>query len=205
MTKIGFIFECGPQGADKQVCEYLASQLRSDVQLVSRTLDNKPNLLTDAGKVAASLLADRCACVMIVWDLRPAWPDKKNKPCRYDERQALLQALAQAGIAATKPVYLVCIEQELESWVLADEKNISDFLSTPAHPYSAKQVSKPDRAPNPKAVMMNHFKLARGSRYDDKIHAVKILSQNPPNWKRLRRSASFARFESKLVACGVQT
>lgn len=203
MTKIGFIFECGPQGADKQVCEYLASQLRPDVQLVSRTLDNKPNLLTEAGKVAASLLADGCNCVLIVWDLRPAWPDKKNKPCRYDERQTLLQTLAQAGIAANQPVYLVCIEQELESWVLADEKNISDFLSTAAHPYLAKQVSKPDREPNPKAVMMSHFKTARGSRYDDKIHAVKILSKNPPNWKRLRRSASFARFERKLVACCV--
>lgn len=205
MTKIGFIFECGPQGADKQVCEYLASQLRPGVQLISCTLDNKPNLLTDAGKVAASLLADGCNCVLIVWDLRPAWPDKNIKPCRHDERQALLQALAQAGIAATQPVYLVCIEQELESWVLADEKCISDFLSTAAHPYTANKVSKPDRVQNPKSVMMSHFKAARGSRYDDKIHAVKILSRNLPNWKRLRRSASFARFESKLVACSVQT
>lgn len=201
--KIGFIFECGPQGADKSVCEYLASHLHPGVQLISRTLGNKPNLLAEAGKVAAKLLADGCRCVLIVWDLRPAWPDKKNKPCRHDERQALLQALAQAGIAVTQPVYLVCIEQELESWVLADEKNISDFLSTAAHPYLAKQVSKPDRVQNPKSVLMSHFKAARGSRYDDKIHAVKILSKNPPNWKRLRRSASFARFENKLMACGV--
>lgn len=203
--KIGLIFECGPQGADKQVCEYLASQLRQGVQLISRTLDNKPNLLAEAGKVASKLLADGCAGVLIVWDLRPAWPDKNNKPCRHDERRALLQALAQAGIAATQPVYLVCVEQELESWILADEKNISDFLSTAAHPYSAKQVSKPDRVQNPKSVMMNHFKAARGSRYDDKIHAVKILSRNLPKWKRLRRSASFARFENKLMACRVQT
>ena len=201
--KLGLIFECGPQGADKQVCEYLASQLRPGVQLISRTLDNKPNLLAEAGKVAAKLLADGCTCVLIVWDLRPAWPDKNNKPCRHDERQELLKALVQAGIATTQPVYLICIEQELESWVLADEKNISDFLSTAAHHYTAKKVSSPDRVHNPKSVMLNHFKAARGSRYDDKIHAVKILSQNSLNLKRLRRSASFARFESKLMACGV--
>jgi len=203
--KIGFVFECGPQGADKMVCEYLARQLRPGVQLVSRTLDNKPNLLAEVGKVAVKLLADGCACVLIVWDLRPAWPDKKNKPCRHDERQELLQAMAQAGIAANQPVYLVCIEQELESWVLADEKNISDFLSTAAHQYTVKKESKPDRVPNPKSVMLNHFKTARGSRYEDRIHAVKILSQNPLNLKRLRRSTSFARFESKIVACGVST
>lgn len=204
MTKIGFIFECGPQGADKQVCEYLANQLRPGAQLILRTLDSKLNLLTEAGKVAASLLADGCNCVLIVWDLRPAWPDKKNKPCRHAERQAVLKALRQAGITVTQPVYLVCIEQELESWVLADEKKISDFLSTAAHPYSAYKVSKPDRVPNPKSVMLNHFKMARGSRYEDRIHAVKILSQNPLDLKKMRRSASFVRFESKLMACGVR-
>ncbi len=203
--KIGLIFECGPQGADKQVCEYLASQLRSGAQLVSRTLDNKPNLIAEAGMVAAKLLADGCVCVLIVWDLRPAWPDRKNKPCRYDERQALLQALAQAGITATQPVYLVCIEQELESWVLADEKCISDFLSVATHLYAVKKVSKPDRVKNPKSAMIDHFKTARGWRYDDKVHAVKILSKNPPNWRRLRRSVSFVRFENKLMACGTHT
>ena len=201
--KIGFIFECGPQGADKCVCEYLASQLRPGVQLVSRTLDNKPNLLSEAGKVAAQLFADGCQCVLIVWDLRPAWPDKKHKPCRHNERLAVLQALAQAGITVTQPVHLVCIEQELESWVLADEKNISDFLSTPTRQYTAKKVSKPDQVQNPKSLMMNHFKTARGVRYDDRIHAVKILSQNPPNLKKLSRSPSFARFENKLKSCGV--
>ena len=61
--KIGFIFECGPQGADKLVCEYLASQLRPEVKLVSSTLDKKPNLLAEAGKVAVKLLADGCQCV----------------------------------------------------------------------------------------------------------------------------------------------
>ncbi len=201
--KIGLIFECGPQGADKLVCEYLASQLRPGVQFVSSTLDNKPNLLGEAGKVAARLLADGCMCVLIVLDLRPAWPDKKNKPCRHDERQVLLQVLAQAGIAVTQPVYLVCIEQELESWILADEKNISDYLSTAAHPYTANKVRKPDEVQNPKSAMMNHFKQARNWRYDDKVHAVKILSQNLPNWKKLSRSASFKRFGNKLMACGV--
>ena len=199
--KIGMIFECGPQGADKQVCEYLASQLRPGLQILSRTLDDKPNLLAEAGKVAALLLEDGCNCVLIIWDLRPAWPDSKHKPCRYDERQVLLHALAQAGITATHPVYLVCIEQELESWILADESSVSGFLSTATHHYSVSKVRCPDRVISPKAAMMNHFKQARGDRYVDRTHAYKIISKNLPNWNRLRRSDSFARFESKVLGC----
>ena len=42
---IGLIFECGPQGADKLVCEYLAGAILPGVELSSRTLDNKENLL----------------------------------------------------------------------------------------------------------------------------------------------------------------
>ena len=194
---IGFIFECGPQGADKQVCEYLASQLRPGQKIVSRTMDNKLKLLEGAASVAKRLLQEGCDRVLIVWDLRPAWPDKKDKPCRAKERQTLLDALAKEGLQKA-PVYLVCVEQELESWLLASDHAISAFLSTQAHPYHAKPVKKPDQAPNPKAVMNNHFSAARGMRYEDRVHAAKVLKAATLDWKRLRRSVSFARLESKL-------
>jgi hypothetical protein len=111
---IGFVLECGPQGADLLVCEYLARSIRPDMAFSSRTLDNKENLLRDAGKVAGQLLKDGCRCVLIVWDLRPSWPDKKSTPCRTNERQHLLTAIEQAGLPASAPVYLVCDEQLLQ-------------------------------------------------------------------------------------------
>ncbi|MCC6133825.1 MAG: DUF4276 family protein [Gammaproteobacteria bacterium] len=194
--KIGFIFECGPEGADKQVCEFLAREICPEITPVSRTLDNKPRLLQDCGLVAAKLLEERCKRVLIVWDLRPAWPGKKS--CRKVERDAVLASLAKAGIAG-KPVFLVCVEQELESWLLADELKISAFLSTVAHAYEAPQVRKPDRVPNPKSVMMNHFRTAKGRRYEDRTDAIKVLRAADTDLKRLRRSGSFARFESKLI------
>jgi hypothetical protein len=197
-VKIGFVFECGPQGADKQVCEYLAGKLLPKASFVSRTLDNKANLLSQTGEVAAALLRDGCARVLVVWDLRPAWPDKKHKPCRHHERAALLDSLAKAGIAK-RPVFFVCIEQELESWLLADEAKLSAFLSTDAHPYDVKRVKHPDRAPQPKASVLKHFKTARGWRYEDRVHAMKIVCQGEPDLRKLRRSISFARFESKLL------
>lgn len=197
MSKVGFIFECGPHGADKQVCEYLAKQVRAEITPVSRTLDNKANLLRDAGRVAAELLIDGCERVVIVWDLRPAWPEKKEKPCRRIERLAILDAVDKAGVVG-KPVYLVCVEQELESWLLADETKITSHLSTPAHTYTARKTKHPDRVPNPKSVLINHFREAGRGRYDDRIHAIKVITSNEINLKKLERSVSFARFSDKL-------
>ena len=199
--KIGLIFECGPQGADKQVCEYLVRQLKPGAVVVSRTLDNKANLLKEAGQVAAQLLADSCDCVLVIWDLRPAWPDKNNKPCRKQERDALKLSLNNANVPAGARVYLVCVEQELESWLLADERKLSGYLSTKAHPYKVNKIPKPDRNMQPKAAVNNHFKTARGTRYDDKVHAVKVIATGELDWKRLRRSDSLARFESKILGC----
>jgi hypothetical protein len=195
---IGFIFECGPQGADKPVCEYLAGHLRPGETFVSRTMDNKLKLLAGAAPVAKQLLDSGCLRALIVWDLRPAWPDKKNKPCRAKERQTVLDGLANEGLE-NAPVFLVCVEQELESWLLASDHAISEFLSAGAHACKANSVKKPDRMPNPKAVMNNHFTAAWGARYEDRVHAIKVLKAAEPDWKRLRRSVSFARFEAKLV------
>ncbi|HPG61129.1 MAG TPA: DUF4276 family protein [Casimicrobium sp.] len=198
---IGFIFECGPQGADKQVCEYLATEITGHTHFKSRTLDNKPKLLSDAGPVARQLLGDGCCCVLIVWDLRPSWPDKKDKPCRKMERDAVLKSLHDADVPHNAPVYLVCIEQELESWILAARDSLSAYLSTAAHPYVAPRMRRPDDEKNPKSKVISIFRKERGLTYDDKVHALKILRAAPVKLPRLRDSLSFARFEEKLRRC----
>lgn len=199
--RLGLIFECGPQGADKQVCEYLIQHIKPGTKVSSRTLDNKENLLRDAGKVAKQLLQDGCSCVLIVWDLRPAWPDMKQKPCRHAERQVLLSILAEAGMLPHAPVHLICIEQELESWLLANENAIAALLSTDAHPYPVSRIKKPDRESKPKTTLIRHFKHARGWRYDDKVDAIRVLKAADVDLARLRRSTSFGRFENKLNQC----
>lgn len=198
--KLGMIFECGPQGADKQVCEYLARHLRGNNEIASITLDTKANLLRDAGATAKQLLADGCCCVLIIWDLRPAWPNKK-KACRANECGAVMQALRDAEVGDAAPVHLICVEQELESWLLANDRAASALLSTDTHKYVVKRTKKPDRIPQPKAVLINHFKSARGWRYDDKIHAIRILRAAPVDLIGMRKSASFDRFEQKLLDC----
>ena len=59
-------------------------------------------------------------------------------------------------------------------------------------------MKRPDREANPKAAMNNHFMAARGTRYEDRVHAIKVLKATVLDWKRLQQSASFARFERKL-------
>lgn len=198
--KVGMVFECGPQGADKAVCSYLASALREGIEISAVTLDNKDNLLRDAGKVVRQLLAEGCRCVLVIWDLRPAWPTP-GRPCRANEVARIEKSLRDAGVPTNASVHLICIEQELESWLLASEHALSALLSTPTHAYRVPRVRHPDRARQPKADVIAHFKSARGRRYDDKVDAIRVLRAAPLDWQRLRRSESFARFEQKLRAC----
>ncbi len=54
--RVGFIFECGPKGADVQVCQNLVARLKPEIEFVSRTLDNKPNLVNECDPVTDVLL-----------------------------------------------------------------------------------------------------------------------------------------------------
>lgn len=98
-------------------------------------------------------------------------------------------------------MHLICIEHELESWLLANEKAIAALLSTAAHPYPMSRVRRPDTVAKPKAAVIDHFRNARGWRYDDKVDAIRVLRAANVDLARLRRSTSFARFETKLYSC----
>ena len=54
--RIGFLFECGPDGPDVKVCRHLVALMDCDVKFVPATLDNKRNLVAQCGTVARVLL-----------------------------------------------------------------------------------------------------------------------------------------------------
>lgn len=111
--KIGFIFECGHEGPDVQVCRYLVQMLDPAIKFVPSTLDNKKKLVEDCGTVAKILL-DECEKVIIVWDLYPAWRERGMRPCRHEDRQAIFRSLQAENVDLSK-VFLVCIQEELEA------------------------------------------------------------------------------------------
>ena len=91
--KVGFIFECGRDGPDYKVCQYLLGKLNGNIEMVARFLDNKQRLLSECGAVAAQLLTT-CSRVVVVWDLVPPWGT--GKPCRHEDREQAFQSLKDA-------------------------------------------------------------------------------------------------------------
>lgn len=195
--KVGMIFECGPKGADGKVCKHLTRLIDPDIQIKPEFLDDKKKLIDECGRFAAKLLAKGCDRVVIVWDLRPAWPDKNQKPCLKNDRKSILDSLKSAGADMTK-VFLVCIEQELEAWLLVDERAINKVLSTDIRQIKINRVRNPEHIKNPKKHMDKIFRNHIGRRYDHLVHA-KEITQAVTDLNRLRRVATFRRFACKVA------
>lgn len=196
--KVGMIFECGPDGADKKVCEHLVHMLNPDIEIApSVTLGNKPNLLCECGIAAAQLLADGCDHIVIVWDLHPPWREKKQPPCRKEDRAAIIDSLTNAGVTSPH-VYLVCIEEELEAWLLADGRAISAVLSRPTRLVKVKDRKNPDGIQKPKTQLNKIFQENTGRPYVDRQHA-KMIVEKLEDLNKLRRSVTFVRFAEKVA------
>ena len=199
--RVGFIFECGPNGADVQVCRNLVARIRPEIEFVPRTLDNKPNLVRECGPMSGVLLQD-CVHVVIIWDLYPAWRERGIRPCRYQDRQDIFQSLTDAG-ADQNRISLVCIREELEGWLLADKRALQTVIAGMKHPHQVgriKNYGSPDSIQKPKTKLIQLFQreLGRGRRYIDYQHA-KMIVEAIPDLQRIRRSVSFQRLSDIVV------
>ena len=196
--KVGMVLECGPLGADLQVCEYLAKQVNPDISIESVTLDNKQNLIEECGHSTASLLELGCERVIIVWDLCPPW--SREAQCLKEDRKQILKSLQDAGIdprIVESKVGLLCIKEELEAWLLVDKRAILKVLKQ----YCSK--AKVKHQPNPeynrlKKRLNNIFYDNIGRKYDDRDHAIQIV-KSMKNLKKLKKIGSFSRF-ARMVA-----
>jgi len=201
--KIGLIFECGPKGADKKVCEILIKKLNPEIQTKSITLDNKPNLVQKCGASAKQLLdTEKCDRVIIVWDLYPAWRIGGEKPCRKEDCDAVLRSIDHAGVDRTK-VHLICITEELEAWLLADGRAISTTLSRPTKKIKISDTKKPEQVKNSKKALSQIYEKNIGRKYSDLTDAEKI-AKNIPDFTKISRSASFCRFAIKSTDINIK-
>ena len=198
--KVGFIFECGPEGPDVQVCGHLVHKLDPTIEFVSSTLDNKKNLVENCGAVAKVLL-NGCEKVIVVWDLYPAWRERGVKPCRHEDRHAIFQSLKAENVDLNK-VFLVCVQEELEAWLLADHRAVTAMLQPLKRPHPVSRISRfsnPDSIRNPKKILTKIFtqELGPSRRYVDYRHAL-LIAREIADFGRIRRSNSFARFAFKV-------
>src|ERR1700723_697443 len=80
--------------------------------------------------------------------------------------EKVLSGLHTAKVPA-EVAHLVCIERELESWLLYDHKMLECVLSKPTHPVTVPKQKNPHRQKNPKALMTTLFRILGGEVYVD--------------------------------------
>lgn len=199
--KVGFIVECGPEGAETKVIPYLARMIDDTIEADVVPLGSKPGLKRECGGWVRAMLDRGCSCVLVVWDLLGDWGEYERKGCRHDDRAEIAESLKGAGLnPADNRIRLICIEKMLEAWLIADERALSAFLSTQAHPVPVLRKKRPEHMPNPKAALIALFERSgsRIRRYEDRQHAIRI-AKLLPDLARLQRLQSFRRFEAKLT------
>ncbi|MDO9543341.1 MAG: hypothetical protein Q7J98_13620 [Kiritimatiellia bacterium] len=181
---------------------HLARALDPSLDVVDPVpLDDKKRLRRECGQWAKALLDRGCARVLIIWDLLPDWGEYEGKGCRHDDKEQIAQSLRSAGLRPTdRRIRLVCIEKMLEAWIRADERALSAFLSTAAHPIGVKRYKDTESLSDPKSALIELFRKSGSPirRYVDYKHAIKIV-RLLPDLNRLRRSESFRRFKAKLT------
>ena len=195
--KVGLILECGSQGPDEQVYRHLAHRLGLDIELACVPLVNKRRLVLECGRAVVDLLRDGCERVVIVWDLYPPWAQPGETHCRGRDREEILGTLHRTGVASSS-VYLVCIEKELEAWLLSDARALRAVLSTRSRQARVSAQRRPEHIGNPKAALCRLFQQNGRGLYNGTVHAIKIVKAMP-DLNHLRRCPSFVRFAEKLT------
>lgn len=197
-SRIGVIAEGLPDLA--VAADFITRLLRRDLRVEPRDrrdLAPKPILLRQAPAVAAALLEAGCAHVVILWD-SAAFGNQKSPPeqqvaqlwSECDRLDADRRARGQRPVnrAAICPVPVI---QELESWLIADERALSAYLGTPAHPRDLDRVKRPELLPNPKKALSRTFQQhGKPLGYTDYLDAPRIAAQ-VTDLARLRRLPSF--------------
>jgi Domain of unknown function (DUF4276) len=200
MPRVGILVECGRDGLEvhvcRKICALLEQRTRVEIEPTIVPMNNKLSLLEGCGPVTRNLFDEGCERVVILWDERPAWPEMDNPLCWHQERARILEELRRGGIAQ-RPVYLVCIEREFESWLLHDHQLLAAMLSTETRRVRIPRQKNPDRMPNPKGRMMSLFKQ-NGKTYVD-VQYARRFADALDDLNHLLRCPTFRRFAEKLT------
>jgi len=200
--RIGIICEGHDGFEDQQVLTHLATRIVGHDDIVCLPQGSKPRLFSACAKVARQLIhADGCDRVLIVWDLELT--HSKDSACRHSDRQSVFDTLAAEGLQNHPCVLVICIEKELETWLLADGSAIARVLHRPPHPRPNVLDTKTLGEGNPKGRLKRIFKDHGGGReFDPKTDGPAIALALPDNFGALSKFRTFKRFRLKLLqAC----
>jgi hypothetical protein len=200
--KLGFVFECSPGGGDIKVFQHILKLINPAFDFTANfhhaALKSKKELEKECGKEVKRLKSIGCQKIFVVWDLFPAWKED-GKPCRHDDKVAIIKSLTTHSLSPNDIIFL-CIEKELESWLIADEQALKEFFITKNNlKDEITRVKNPDTHHDPKGLLSKYFKTYRGTRtFEPMIHTEPMLKKFT-DVRNLRRSVSFKRFYFKLT------
>ena len=198
--KLGLVLECETDGPDELVLTCLARRLVPTIQVQAVALGSKAEVFLKGVDTAQRLAeTSQCDLVLIVWDLKPYWESAAEQSCEA-ETQEMLNSLAKLPAATRRRIRLLCLTWEIETWLIADERAISEHLSTKAHKVRFR-CKNPLSKTDPKAVLDRECKRYRGKsqRYLAVREAIQI-AQCIHDTHRVRQIPSFTRFAS--IVCG---
>ncbi len=109
----------------------------------------------------------------------------------------IFETLAKANVDLGS-VELICIEAELETWLVADFRAVRDVIQQWAPRAKIGRLKRAMESNDPKEILDRLFREHTKRPYQPHLHAEKIVKAMP-NLKRLNRVESFQRFESKLT------
>lgn len=200
--KVGMILECGPGGADEKVYVYLAKRLDPNIVIIPPvTLDNKRRLFEQCSAQAKALLEiENCEKVIIIWDLQPPLREAGRYLCIIEECNLINRSLDEIGLTAQQRqrVHLICVKQELETLLLADERAVASYLSKRTQrACRIPRFRDPERPDNPKKELNRIFKRHIGYKYNDRLDAERVIRL--ADIDEIWRCSSFVRFADKVV------
>lgn len=191
--KVGFVFECQPQGSDEQVYLYIAKKLCEKFEILPEnisSLGDKKTVLQESAMDVKIMLENGCRFVFIIWDRMPKWGGTGR--CQ-DHKTEIAKNLMTEKVDATK-VILCCMDEMLESWLISDGRGVTDYFKTfsrlspvfPDHKTKAEQTAPKER-----------IKKYNG-RYNESVDNIGIVKALPDFSRIEKRNDSFAEF-SKAV------
>ena len=186
--------------SDREVCEHILSEIEKrtsfSIDVEASPIGDFRTLKRECAPTAAQFLRSNREHVIILWDLYPRWGDK-DRTCARDVAE-IKRNLKHAGVDLAK-ITLICIDKELETWLLADERALGKMLSSPEHKVRVPRIKNPSSHTNPKKHMDRIFRKYKSKfpQYNPNEHAIKI-AELVENCSRVEKIPSFARFVNKI-------
>jgi hypothetical protein len=190
--RIGMILECTSKGPDAIIYPYLAKLFCKTLMIRNGdiiTLNNKANVMNESPEIAKILLDSGCDYVFIIWDRMPKWGGTGS--CE-DHKKEVSDGLNSFKVDKDK-VFLCCIRDMLESWILGDGSAITQYFQSFSASHRLSQF--PDykssvEQSQPEEKLKRYNK--RYDKYSDNFKIVKLISDFD---KIAKRNDSFKYFK----------